>query len=206
MAKTKQNKKFFNLDDYEEFFKNEFEHRQEVKLLKNKIFFKRRKFMKFRAKEIAKNNKHINKKLALYKVRSDLKVDQSNKIVISKNAKTELKQKNRDFKDYSRNNNFLYKIANMTIKNLLIHFLLISVISIIILVPMALIGIGQYNIYIATLIGILVATYCAFIIAIPVWVALEKYRSLNKVKINHFLSTKEVDQEWTDCSRVNEYN
>ncbi len=226
MSKTKQNKKYFNLDDYEEFFDNEHNHKIKNRDLKYEFNFKFKHYYKKKYIQKIKENPTLSKRkikkllkiefknniLNEYKLKyviakakkedpnidiSKIKKDfiaktKENKIKQKENKK-EIKRNNRKFHDYREKNNFLHKIALLTIKDLLKSFIYLIIITLSVLIPLSIFSGLEYNFYLAVIIGIIVSIYCSFIVSIPLWTSLERYRALNKVRIHKYLDARRVE-------------
>ncbi len=208
MAKARENKKKFDIEAYNNFFRSKHNYINEQKLLKSQIKYKKHASLVYMAKgkivnETQRNTDEANKNVYLVKNTAlkrkyllETKKDvAANAAEYQRNIplrKQMLKTNRKKFSKYNWANNFLYKTANMTIKNLFLHFVFISIIAIVTCVLLSFLSGDVGTFFITLLIGILVSLYVSFVIALPIWVRLESIRALNKVKFNKYLNNKKT--------------
>lgn len=188
MVRVKQNKKTINIREYETFFASMSQHRLQVKRLRraHKLYYQEEfkklaiKHPELKLREIKKQYHDQLKRVRL--VAKDIK---------SKNHKV-IREVRKDFRVYNYEHNFLQKVANITIKQMLQHCLTLGIMFAILLITLAAFSGSWFGFNIVILIGLIVGMFATLFVGIPVWVALEKYRTLNKIRVKNYLDSQRV--------------
>ena len=210
MSKAREIKRKFDIKAYESFFADVHSQKEEIGNLKKIIHFKPNQLIKQHVAELKENDPGLNKWYARRQMFKQFKAnmdsvdlpDKPNKEAI-KQAKIQKKMRQKEYIKYNHQNNFLYKIANMTMKEMFLHYFLIALFSTVILVVLSVLSGYAGSYFIAMLIGILVSIYAAFIVTIPIWVQLEKRRAINQVKLMKYLDSRRVSQDEEKVEGIN---
>ncbi|MBW1241522.1 MAG: preprotein translocase subunit SecD [Spiroplasma poulsonii] len=189
MVRVKQNKKAINIREYETFFTYMSEHRFQIKRLRraHKVYYQEElkklaiKHPELKLREIKKQYHDQLKRTQL--VAKDIK---------SKNHKV-IREVRKDFRVYNYEHNFLQKVANITIKQMLQHCLTLGIMFTILLITLAAFSGSWFGFNIVILIGLIVGMFATLFVGIPIWVVLEKYRALNKIRVKNYLDSQRVE-------------
>ena len=209
MSKAREIKRKFDIKAYESFFADVHSQKEEIGSLKKIIHFNPNQLIKQHVAELKENDPGLNKWYARRQMFKQFKANVSSvdfelptKEAI-KQAKIQKKTRQKEYIKYNHENNFLYKIANMTMKEMFLHYFLIALLSTVILVVLSVLSGYAGSYFIAMLIGILVSIYAAFIVTIPIWVQLEKRRAINQVKLMKYLDSRRVSQDEEKVEGIN---
>ncbi len=189
MVRAKQNKKAINIREYETFFTYMSEHRRQIKRLRraHKAYYQEElkklalKHPELKLREIKKQYHDQLKRIQL--VAKDIK---------NKNHKT-IRDVRKDFRVYNYEHNFLQKVANITIKQMIQHCLTLGIMFAILLISLAAFSGTWFGFNVVILIGLIVGMFATLFVGIPIWVALEKYRALNKIRVKNYLDSQRVE-------------
>lgn len=133
MVRAKQNKKTINIREYETFFAYMSEHRVQIKRLRraHKVYYQEE------LKKLAIKNPDLKLKALKKQYREQLhRVELAAKDIKSKNHKI-IREIRKEFRVYNYEHNFLQKVANVTIKQMLQHCLTLGIMFAILLITLA---------------------------------------------------------------------
>ncbi len=189
MVRAKQNKKEINICEYETFFTYMSEHRAQIKRLRraNKVYYQE-ELKKIAVKNLDLKLKELKKQYHDQLRRVQLVV----KDIKSKNHKI-IQEIQKEFRIYNYEHNFLQKVANVTIKQMLQHCLTLGIMFAILLITLAAFSGTWFGFNVVILIGLIIGMFATLFVAIPIWVALEKYRALNKIRVKNYLDSQRVE-------------
>ncbi len=210
MSKAREIKRKFDIKAYESFFADVHSQKEEMGNLNKIIHFKPNQLIKQHVAELKENDPGLNKWYARRQMFKQFKANMASVDLPDKPTKEAIKQakiqkqtRQKEYIKYNHQNNFLYKIANMTMKEMFLHYFLIALLSTVILVVLSVLSGYAGSYFIAMLIGILVSIYAAFIVTIPIWVQLEKRRAINQVKLMKYLDSRRVSQDEEKVEGIN---
>ncbi|ALA98138.1 bifunctional preprotein translocase subunit SecD/SecF [Spiroplasma kunkelii CR2-3x] len=189
MVSAKQNKKAINIREYETFFAYMSEHRAQIKSLRraHKVYYQEE------LKKIAVKNPDLKLKELKKKYRDQLyRVELVAKDIKSKNHKI-IREIQKEFRIYNYEHNFLQKVANIIIKQILQHCLTLGIMFAILLITLVAFSGTWFGFNVVILIGLIIGMFATLFVAIPIWVALEKYRALNKIRVKNYLDSQRVE-------------
>lgn len=189
MVRAKQNKKTINIREYETFFAYMSEHRVQIKRLRraHKVYYQEE------LKKLAIKNPDLKLKALKKQYREQLhRVELAAKDIKSKNHKI-IREIRKEFRVYNYEHNFLQKVANVTIKQMLQHCLTLGIMFAILLITLAAFSGAWFGFNVVILIGLIIGMFATLFVAIPIWVALEKYRALNKIRVKNYLDSQRVE-------------
>ncbi|WP_374696103.1 protein translocase SecDF, variant type [Spiroplasma endosymbiont of Polydrusus formosus] len=189
MVRAKQNKKAIDIREYETFFTYMSEHHAQIKHLRHAHKF----YYQEELKKIAL--KHPNLKL------KELKKKYHDQFHCIKMVAKDIKSKNhkiileirKEFRIYNYEHNFLQKVANVTIKQMLQHCLTLGIMFTVLLITLAAFSGTLFGFNVVVLIGLIMGMFATLFVTIPIWVALEKYRALNKIRVKNYLDSQRVE-------------
>lgn len=189
MALVKQNKKEINIREYETFFAYMSEHRAQIKRLRraHKVYYQDE------LKKLAVQNPDLKLKELKKQYRDQLhRVQLVAKDIKSKNHKI-IWEIQKEFRIYNYEHNFLQKVANVTMKQMLQHCLTLGIMFAILLITLAAFSGTWFGFNVVILIGLIIGMFTTLFVATPIWVALEKYRALNKIRVKNYLDSQRVE-------------
>ncbi|WP_342252374.1 hypothetical protein [Spiroplasma endosymbiont of Amphibalanus improvisus] len=159
-----------------------------------------RKELKLKIKTEWKNKP----KLDFKKLKKDIKIKWNEGITAEfiVSQKEKIKNIKKEYYVRDQNKNLLYKTANLTIRNLLWFNIGISILFTVVFIGMALFFF--FSLFFSLLIGLLLSIWLPFILGIPIWVRLEKIRSLNNVKLNKYLDRNRTKIDEEEVKGVND--
>ncbi|WP_368486061.1 protein translocase SecDF, variant type [Spiroplasma sp. DGKH1] len=200
MARAKQNKKLVNIKEYETFFTYMSEHRAQVRRLRRA----KKVYMQEEIKKLMVANPNLKQKEVKKEFAEHLKTQWKIAQDLAAKNKKEIKLINKEFRNYNYTHNFLQKIANLTIKQMLRHCLTLGAIFAIILIILAAFSGSVFGFNITVFIGLAIGMFSVLFLAIPIWVALEKYRALNKIRVKNYLDSQRVEIDEQIVAGVND--
>ncbi|AOX43938.1 bifunctional preprotein translocase subunit SecD/SecF [Spiroplasma sp. NBRC 100390] len=189
MVRAKQNKKAINIREYETFFTYMSEHRSQIKRLRraHKAYYQEE------LKKLAIKHPELTLREIKKQYHDQLKRTQlAAKDIKSKNNKV-IREVRKDFRVYNYEHNFLQKVANITIKQMLQHCLTLGIMFAVLLITLAAFSGTWFGFNIVILIGLIAGMFATLFVGIPIWVALEKYRALNKIRVKNYLDSQRVE-------------
>ncbi|AXF96481.1 protein translocase SecDF, variant type [Spiroplasma phoeniceum] len=189
MVRAKQNKKAINIREYETFFAYMSEHRAQIKRLRraHKVYYQEE------LKKLAVKNPDLKLKELKKQYRDQLhRVELVAKDIKSKNHKI-IREIQKEFRIYNYEHNFLQKVANIIIKQMLQHCLTLVIMFAILLITLVAFSGTWFGFNVVILIGLIIGMFATLFVAIPIWVALEKYRALNKIRVKNYLDSQRVE-------------
>ncbi|WHQ36483.1 protein translocase SecDF, variant type [Spiroplasma sp. SV19] len=189
MVRAKQNKKAINIREYETFFTYMSQHRLQIKRLRraHKVYYQEE------LKKLALKHPELTLREIKKQYHEQLKRTQlAAKDIKSKNHKV-IREVRKDFRVYNYEHNFLQKVANITIKQMVQHCLTLGIMFAVLLITLAAFSGSWFGFNIVILIGLIVGMFATLFVGIPIWVALEKYRALNKIRVKNYLDSQRVE-------------
>ncbi|WP_338956405.1 protein translocase SecDF, variant type [Spiroplasma endosymbiont of Polydrusus cervinus] len=189
MVRAKQNKKAINIQEYETFFAYMSEHRVQMKRLHraHKVYYQEE------LKKLALKHPDLKLKELKKKYHDQLhRIQMVAKDIKSKNHKI-IREIRKEFRIYNYKHNFLQKVTNVTFKQMLQHCLTLGIMFAVLLITLAAFSGIWFGFNLVVLIGLIVGMFATLFVAIPIWVALEKYRALNKIRVKNYLDSQRVE-------------
>ncbi|WP_425377868.1 protein translocase SecDF, variant type [Spiroplasma endosymbiont of Polydrusus pterygomalis] len=189
MVRAKQNKKAINIREYETFFAYMSEHRAQMKRLRraHKVYYQEK------LKKLALKHPDLKLKELKKKYHDQLhRIQMIAKDIKSKNNKI-IREIRKEFRIYNYEHNFLQKVANVTIKQMLQHCLTLGIMFAVLLIILAAFSGTWFGFNVVVLIGLIMGMFATLFVAIPIWLALEKYRALNKIRVKNYLDSQRVE-------------
>ncbi|AGM26182.1 bifunctional preprotein translocase subunit SecD/SecF [Spiroplasma syrphidicola EA-1] len=189
MARAKQNKRTVNNVEYEKFFNYMSKHHNAVKKLRNEP----KQYVKAEIKALRLANPELKRGEFKETFKAQIKAIKTQAAEIKKKNKKEIKVINKEFHQYDLANNFLQKIANITIKQMFKHCLTLLIILGSLLLVLAAFSGSLFGFNLVIFLGIFFGMFATLLIGIPIWVSLEKYRALNKIRVKNYLDSQRVE-------------
>ncbi|AGM25123.1 protein translocase SecDF, variant type [Spiroplasma chrysopicola] len=189
MARAKQNKRTVNNVEYEKFFNYMSKHHNTVKKIRNSP----KQYVKDEIKALRLANPELKYSEFKHTFKVEIKAIKAQAVEIKKKNKKEIKAINKEFHQYDLSNNFLQKIANITIKQMFKHCLTLLIILGSLLLVLAAFSGSLFGFNLVIFLGIFFGMFATLLIGIPIWVSLEKYRALNKIRVKNYLDSKRVE-------------